>query len=186
MGKEAGHRAASGVRGCSPAAGEAVPAQATRAEGVGAAAAPGAERMPRPAGPARPAAGARRRTGRHRRHAPTAPAEVRAAAQAAAAPPGREEEEAHRAVRLLRRAVHDGVAPEAARAGAEAPEQGGASLRGDERAVPGMQRPPLLWAQRRAASHREAARPAAHAQRRRSLTCTVTRRWLNMLVVCSI
>ena len=161
MGKEAGHRAASGVRGCSPAAGEAVPAQATRAEGVGAAAAPGAERMPRPAGPARPAAGARRRTGRHRRHAPTAPAEVRAAAQAAAAPPGREEEEAHRAVRLLRRAVHDGVAPGAAREGAEAPEQGGLPRRRDERAVPGVRRAPLRRAQRPAALRREAAHLAA-------------------------
>ncbi|PUZ38537.1 hypothetical protein GQ55_9G205200 [Panicum hallii var. hallii] len=55
------------------------PAQATRAEGVGAAAAPGAKRMPRP-GPARPAASARRRT---RRHAPTAPSKVRAAQAAA-------------------------------------------------------------------------------------------------------
>ena len=156
MGKEAGHRAASGVRGCSPAAGEAVPAQATRAEGVGAAAAPGAERMPRPGpGPARPAASARRRP---RRHAPTAPAKVRAA-QAAAAP-GREEE-AHRAVRLLRRAVHDGVAPGAAREGAEAPEQGGLPRRRDERAVRGVRRAPLRRAQRPAALRREAAHLAA-------------------------
>jgi hypothetical protein len=46
-------------------------------------------------------------------------------------------------VHLLRRAVHDVVAPEAARAGAEAPEQGGLPRRGDERAVLGVQRAPL-------------------------------------------
>jgi len=34
--------------------------------------------------------------------------------------------------------VHDGVAPEAARAGAKAPEPGGLPRRGDERAVQGM------------------------------------------------
>ncbi|KAF8672352.1 hypothetical protein HU200_049554 [Digitaria exilis] len=36
-------------------------------------------------------------------------------------------------------AVHDGGAPEAARAGAEAPEQGGLPRRGDERVVPSVQ-----------------------------------------------
>ena len=132
--------------------------------------------MPRPGpGPARPAASARRRP---RRHAPTAPAKVRAA-QAAAAP-GREEE-AHRAVRLLRRAVHDGVAPGAAREGAEAPEQGGLPRRGDERAVPGVRRAPLRRAQRPAALRREAAHLAAQAQRR---SLRMHRRICLMHIVC--
>ena len=175
MRKEAGNRTASGVRGCSHATAEAVPTPATRAEGAGAATTPtgAAERPPRPGptsaertkGGACFAAAAGRRTRRrhgraasarrpHQRRGARAPAKDGAQATS---PSG--EEEAHRAVHLLRRAVHDGVAPEAARAGAEAQEQGGLPRRGDERAVLGVQRAPLQRAQRRAAQRREAAPP---------------------------
>lgn len=160
MGKEAGNWSASGVRGCSHATAEAVPAQATGGEGAGAATTPGAERPPHPG----PAASARQPRSRAR-----APAKGRAQASA---PSG--EEEAHRAVHLVRRAVHDSEAPEAARAGAEAPEQGGLPRRGDERAVPRVQRAPLQRAQRRAAQRREAAPPATQ---RRSLRRTVALQW---------
>ena len=152
---------------------EAVPTPATRAKGASTATTTGAaERPPRPGpssaertkGGACSAAGARRTWRRHgratsaRRPHRLARAPAKDDAQATA-PSG--EEEAHRAVHLLRRAVHDGVAPEAARAGAEAPEQGGLPRRGDERAVLGVQRAPLQRAQRRAAQRREAAPPAA-------------------------
>lgn len=116
--------------------------------------------MPR-LGPSRRPASSARRHPRH--HAPTTQAKVRAA-QAAEAPGS--EEEAHRAVRLLRRAVHDGVAPEAAREGAEAPEQGGLPRRGDEREVSCVRRLPLRHAQCPTALRREAARLARQAQRR--------------------
>ena len=181
MRKEAGNRTASGVRGCSHATAEAVP---TRAEGASAATTTGAaERPPRPGpssaertkGGACSAAGARRTWRRHGRAASARRPQRRARAPAkddaqATAPSG--EEEAHRAVRLLRRAVHDGVAPEAARAGAEAPQQGGLPRRGDERAVQGVRRAPLQRAQRRAAQRREGAPPATQTQQR-SLKRTV-------------
>ena len=153
---------------------EAVPTPATRAKGASTATTTGAaERPPRPGptsaertkGGACFAAAAGRRT--RRRHGRAASARrphrlARAPAKddaQATAPSG--EEEAHRAVHHLRRAVHDGVAPEAARAGAEAQEQGGLPRRGDERAVLGVQRAPLQRAQRRAAQRREAAPPAS-------------------------
>ena len=177
MRKEASSRTASGDRGCSHATAEAVPTPATRAERASAATTTGAaERPPRPGptnaertkGGACSAAGARRTWRRHGRAASARRPQRRARAPAkddaqATAPSG--EEEAHRAVHLLRRAVHDVVAPEAARAGAEAPEQGGLPRRGDERAVLGVQRAPLQRAQRRAAQRRKAAPPASQQGR---------------------
>ena len=52
-------------------------------------------------------------------------------------------QEATHRVRRLRRAVHDGVQPEAAREGKEAPEQSGLRRRRDERAVRRVRRAPL-------------------------------------------
>lgn len=185
MGKEAIARTAPGIPRRSHAA-----AEVAVSESGAAAARPatGTKRPPRP-GHVPPAAAAAatgaRQAGRrgtaasdeqHRRAA-TTPAKV--GAEEASAPGG--EEEAHRTVRALRRAVHDGAAPEGSREGAEAPEQGGLPRRGDERAVPGVQRPPLQRPQRPAAPRREAAPPAAQAQRG-SLMCVATLLpWLDTL-----
>ncbi|CAN6304788.1 unnamed protein product [Urochloa humidicola] len=168
--------AASGVRGCSTAAAEAIPAQVTGAEGAGAAAPTGAAERPPPHPTGSSTSGERAKgaaarsgsaTGAERvprpggaSGAPVAPAKAQAGAEAS----GGGEEEADGGVRLLRRGVHDGVAPGAARKGAEAPEQGGPPRRGDERDVP--RRAPLRRAQRPAALRREAAHLAAQPQRR--------------------
>jgi hypothetical protein len=137
-----------------------------------------AKRSPRPtagactttrstAGPNRPpraAAGAqqlRHATGADEHEPSSTSATVRAHHQPTDARRRGSEEYAEGAVRLLRRAVHDGVAPEATRAGEEAPEQDGVPRRGDERALRRVQRAPLQRPQRRAALRRKAAPPPA-------------------------
>jgi hypothetical protein len=184
MGKEACGRTASGVPRRPPAAAEAVPAQAAVGEGTAA----GAKWSPpsqRRTGGARtttrstarakrsprtrtllPAAAAgaqqlRHATGADEHEPSSTSATVRAHHQPTDARRRGSEEYAEGAVSLLRRAVHDGVAPEATRAGEEAPEQDGVPRRGDERALRRVQRAPLQRPQRRAALRRKAAPPPA-------------------------